>query len=99
MKRGGCIYIMTNEDCTTLYVGVTSDLYKRVWEHKNGKFPKSFTSKYGLNILVYYETFQSIEEAIKREKQIKAGSRIKKEKLIDEMNPSRKDLFPIVERW
>ena len=90
---------MANEDCTTLYVGVTSDLYIRVWEHKNGKFPKSFTSKYGLHKLVYYESFHNIEEAIKREKQIKGGSRIKKEKLIDGMNPARKDLFAEVERW
>ena len=73
---------MSNEDCSTLYVGVTSDLYKRVWEHKNGKYPKSFTSKYTLHKLVYYEGFHSIEEAIAREKQIKGGSRIKKEKLL-----------------
>jgi len=90
---------MTNDDCTTLYVGVTSDLYKRVWEHKNGKFPSSFTSRYGLHKLVYYEGFHSIEEAIAREKQIKGGSRIKKESLIDKLNPARKDLFEEIEKW
>ena len=90
---------MANEDCTTLYVGVTSNLYKRVWEHRNGKFPKSFTSKCALRKLVYYEAFQGIEEAIIREKQIKGGSRMKKEKLIDSTNPSRKDLFAEVEMW
>lgn len=90
---------MANESCSTLYVGVTSDLYKRVCEHKSGKYPKSFTSKYGLHKLVYYEGFHSIEEAIAREKQIKGGSRIKKEKLIDTINPLRKDLFEGVKKW
>ena len=99
MKRGGCIYIMANEDCSTLYVGVTSDLYKRVWEHKSGKYPHSFTSRYGLHKLVYYEGFHHIEEAIAREKQIKGGSRIKKEALIDKLNPARKDLFEEIEKW
>ena len=99
MKRGGCIYIMANENGSTLYVGVTSDLYKRVWEHKNGKYPRSFTSRYGLSKLLYYEGFHNIEEAIAREKQIKGGSRIRKEVLIDKLNPTRKDLFEEIEKW
>ena len=90
---------MANDDCTTLYVGVTSDLCKRVLEHKNGKYYNSFTSKYNLHKLVYYEGFHNIEEAIRREKQIKGGSRIKKEKLIDKLNPVRTDLFDEIERW
>jgi putative endonuclease len=99
MKKGGCIYFMTNERHTTLYVGVTSDLYSRVVEHKEKKYPKSFTAKYNLTKLVYYETFHSIEEAIAREKQIKGGSRKAKEKLIQLMNPDWKDLFEEVSKW
>jgi putative endonuclease len=99
MKRGGCIYFMTNERHTTLYVGVTSDLNSRVVEHKEKKYPKSFTAKYNLTKLVYYETFHSIEEAIAREKQIKGGSRKAKEKLIRSINPDWKDLFEEVSKW
>jgi putative endonuclease len=99
MKKGGCIYIMTNERHTTLYVGVTSDLYSRVVEHKEKKYPKSFTARYNLTKLVYYETFHSIEEAIAREKQIKGGSRKAKEKLINSMNPEWKNLFEEVRKW
>ncbi len=68
MKRGGAFYIMTNSTHTTLHVGVTSDLKKRVWEHKNFIFPESFTSKYKLTYLVYYKGFHRIEDAIGREK-------------------------------
>lgn len=93
MKRGGYVYIMTNKNRTTLYCGVTSDLPKRVLEHKNRVHPKSFTARYNLELLVYYEGFHRIEEAIAREKQIKAGSRKKKEQLINSLNPEWKDLF------
>jgi len=99
MKKGGCIYIMTNERHTTLYVGVTSELYNRVVEHKEKKYPKSFTARYNLDKLVYFEIFHSIEEAIAREKQIKGGSRKAKEKLIQSMNPDWKDLFEEVSKW
>jgi putative endonuclease len=99
MEKGGCIYIMTNIHHTTLYVGVTADLYSRVVEHKEGIYPKSFTARYNLTVLVYYEAFYSIEEAIDREKQIKAGSRQKKERLINSMNPEWKDLFDEVKMW
>ena len=99
MKHGGNVYILTNKNNTTLYTGVTSDLYSRIIEHRTKKFTKSFTSRYNLNKLVYYETFHSIEEAIAREKQIKSGSRLKKEKLIHEMNPYWNDLFNEVAQW
>jgi putative endonuclease len=90
---------MTNKHRTTLYVGVTSELYYRVIEHKEKKYPKSFTAKYNLNELVYYEVFHSIEEAIAREKQIKGGSRADKEKLINTLNPDWKDLFEEISKW
>jgi putative endonuclease len=99
MKKGGCVYIMSNKNHTTLYVGVTSELYYRVIEHKEKKYPRSFTAKYNLNELVYYEVFHSIEEAIAREKQIKGGSRADKEKLINAINPDWKDLFDEVSKW
>lgn len=99
MKRGGAVYIMTNITHTTLYTGVTSDLKKRVWQHKNFIFPGSFTSKYKLVKLVYYEGFHRIEEAIGREKQIKAGSRKQKESLINSINREWKDLYEEVAEW
>ncbi len=99
MKKGGCIYIITNKNHTTLYVGVTSHLYYRVMEHKEKKYPKSFSARYNLNKLVYYEVFHSIKEAIAREKQIKGGSRAAKEKLINSINPEWKNLFDEVSKW
>ena len=98
---GGFVYILTNKHHTTLYVGVTSDLYSRSVDHREKLFPKSFSAKYNLNKLVYYEVFDSIVEAIKREKQLKAGSRKKKEDLINKYNPEWKDLFYIIsdEEW
>ena len=84
---------MTNNGNTTLYTGVTSDLIRRVFEHKNNLYPNSFTSKYKLYKLVYFEPFHLIEDAIVREKQIKAGSRKRKELLIESINPEWNDLF------
>ena len=92
MKRGGSIYIMTNKGNTTLYIGVTSDLKSRVWEHKNKVYPNSFTSRYNLFKLVYFENFTTIEEAIGREKQLKRWHREWKYNLIKEMNPEMIDL-------
>lgn len=80
-----------------MYVGVTSNLPKRILEHKNKKYPKSFSAKYNLSILVYYEQFQWIENAIAREKQIKAGSREAKNNLIRSINPKWEDLFDEIE--
>ena len=91
MKKG-YIYILTNKKNGTLYVGVTSSLPKRIWEHKN-KFVEGFTNKYHLNKLVYYEVFDDIENAIKREKQLKAGNRKRKLELINSFNPQWKDLY------
>ena len=83
---------MTNKNRTTLYVGVTSSLASRVYEHKTHLHKDSFTDKYNLELLVYYETFHSIEEAIAREKEIKKWRREKKDNLINAMNPDWKDL-------
>lgn len=99
MKRGGCIYIMSNKNNTTLYTGVTSDLQIRVWQHKNNFYPNSFTAKYKTYKLVYFEFYSSIEEAISVEKKIKGGSRLKKEQLINSINPEWNDLYAEVEKW
>jgi len=79
------VYIMTNVRNTVLYVGVTNDLIRRIYEHKE-KLVNGFTKKYNTVKLVYYEVFEDIENAILREKQIKAGSRQKKVQLIDSIN-------------
>jgi putative endonuclease len=86
------IYIMTNHHNTTLYTGVTSDLIKRVYQHKN-KFIKGFSQKYNCNKLVYYELHLDMYCAISREKQIKAGPRKKKIELVEKTNPEWKDLY------
>ncbi|SMD38271.1 putative endonuclease [Reichenbachiella faecimaris] len=99
MQKGGAVYILTNRNHSTLYVGVTSDLYSRIVEHKEKKYPKSFSSRYNTTKLVYYEGFHSIEEAIVREKQIKGGLRKKKEDLIESINPEWNDLFDEVSSW
>ena len=92
MKFGGAIYIMTNTNHTTFYIGVTSDLRKRIFEHKTNFCPESFTTRYKLHKLVYFEGFHRIEDAISREKQLKAGSRKRKIDLIYSFNPEWKDL-------
>jgi putative endonuclease len=97
MKHGGYVYIMTNRRKSVLYVGVTADLKRRIWEHKNEIHPKSFTARYDCEILVYYIGFHSIEEAIGEEKRIKAGSRKAKLDLIFDMNPLWKDLYDEIE--
>ncbi len=86
------VYIATNKTNTVLYIGVTNNLIRRVFEHKH-KMVSSFTSKYNITKLVYYEVFNDINEAIKREKQLKGGSRKKKMDLIKKMNPTLKDLY------
>lgn len=85
------IYILFNKRNGTLYTGVTSDLKKRVYEHKN-KLIEGFTSKYDVDKLGYYEEYNNIKNAIEREKQIKDGSRKKKIALIESINPFWKDL-------
>ena len=87
------IYIMSNTSNSTIYVGVTNNLERRVLEHRTPD-TKSFTIRYHCHKLVYYEEYSSIDEAISREKQIKSWSRSRKDKMIDLMNPDRKDLMP-----
>lgn len=86
------IYILTNKNNTVLYTGVTNNLVRRCHEHKK-KLIKGFTEKYNVDKLVYYEVFNFIELAIKREKQIKGYSREKKDILIDKVNPNRDELY------
>jgi putative endonuclease len=86
------IYILTNDYNTVLYTGVTNDLKRRVFEHKE-KLIEGFTVKYNVNKLVYYEVADCIESAILREKQLKAGSRLKKLRLISSTNMSWNDLY------
>lgn len=85
------VYIVTNRRNGTLYTGVTKDLKRRVWQHKNKTF-SGFTAQYGLGVLIYYETFRAITAAIERAKQIKAGSRAKKITLIESDNAQWTDL-------
>ncbi len=92
MKKESYIYILFNRKNGTLYVGVTSDLIKRIYQHKN-KLIEGFTKKYGVDKLGYYEIYSDIESAIAREKQIKAGSRKKKIDLIEKINPNWDDLY------
>jgi len=91
------VYILFNEINGTIYTGVTSNLAKRVWEHKNNIYPKSFTAKYNVHKLGYYEVHSNIKEAISREKQIKKGTRKNKLQLIEKMNPYWNDLYNEIE--
>jgi putative endonuclease len=86
------IYIMTNKYNTVLYTGVTNNLMRRVWEHKEG-FGSTFTNRYRVEKLVYYDSYENINLAIEREKQIKGGSRQKKINLINGFNPNWNDLY------
>lgn len=94
MEKGGWVYITTNRPDGVLYVGVTSDLIQRIGQHKAKHYPNSFSARYNLDQLVYFEEFSSIVEAIAREKQLKAGSRAKKVALIEKNNPRWRDLYP-----
>jgi len=86
------VYFLTNWDNKVLYVGVTNDLKRRVYEHKHG-LTEGFTRKYNVNKLIYYELSEEIESAIVREKQIKGGSRQKKNDLVKKFNPKWEDLW------
>ncbi len=92
MKKQGFVYILFNRKNGTLYVGVTSDLIKRIYQHKN-KLIEGLSKKYGLDKLAYYEIYENIENAILREKQIKSGSRKNKINLIEKVNPNWEDLY------
>lgn len=87
------VYIVTNKPRGRLYTGVSSNLYVRIYQHKNKIFKSSFTKRYNLDKLVYYEQYQYVQDAIKREKQIKGLVRLKKIKLIEKINPKWDDLF------
>ena len=93
MKKGGFVYIITNQYNTVLYTGVTSALRARIFEHRTKYYPKSFSAKYNCDKIVWYEVLPTIVEAIEREKQIKAGSRARKEALINALNPQWRDLW------
>lgn len=90
-QRNYCVYILTNAHHTVLYTGVTNDLRRRILEHRAGK--GTFTKKYNVTKLVFFECGSDVKAAIAREKQIKAGSRQKKIDLINGQNPAWKDLF------
>ena len=95
MSKNYAVYILTNYNQTTFYIGVTGDLQKRIWEHKN-KVVEGFTKKYNVDRLVYYELTEDVESALNREKQLKRWHRQWKINLIKEMNPEFKDLS---EQW
>ena len=92
MNKQYYVYIATNQTNTVLYTGVTNNIVRRTYQHKE-KLVSGFTSKYNVTKLVYYETCNDVNEAIKKEKQIKGGSRKKKIDLIKSMNPEFKDLY------
>jgi putative endonuclease len=92
MQKKYYIYILTNKSNTVLYTGVTNNLKRRIYEHKE-KFVADFTKKYNLTKLVYYETYEDVFNALNREKQIKAGSRLKKIALVKSINPRWNDLY------
>ena len=92
MQKLPCVYILASSRNGTLYVGVTSDLLNRVWEHKND-LVKGFTKRYGVHMLVWYEVHETMESAIQREKNIKKWNRKWKLALIERLNPLWRDLF------
>ena len=87
------VYILTNKHRTVLYTGVTNDLIRRVYEHKNHLEKGSFTAKYNVEYLVYFESTADVEAAIQREKQIKGWNRKRKNQLIENKNPTWNDLY------
>ena len=93
MQKGGFVYILTNPLHSVLYTGVTSDLISRMQQHVHKYYPDSFTAKYNATILVYYQFYPTINEAILEEKRIKGGSRRQKLKLINSINPLWDDLW------
>ncbi len=92
MEKQYYVYLLTRGRNSTFYVGVTSDLVKRIYEHKN-EILDGFTKKYEIKTLVYYEVHTEIEQAIKREKRLKRWNRVWKMRLIEQMNPEWRDLY------
>jgi putative endonuclease len=99
MEKGGATYILTNKIKTVLYTGATSDLYSRMVQHKNHHYKNSFTDRYNVEYLVWFETFHNIEEALAFEKKIKGWKRNKKVDLINSANPTWRDLWEDISRW
>jgi putative endonuclease len=97
MDKVGWVYILSSGNGNVLYVGVTNNLSTRVWEHRTKRNPKSFTARYNVFNLVYYERLESIVEAIEREKYIKGKTRAWKDMLIDSINPNRIDLYESID--
>jgi putative endonuclease len=93
MSEVGYFYILTNAHHTVLYCGATNDLYRRVQEHKSKIYTNSFTARYNIDKLVYFEAFSIVADAFTRGKQVKGGSRKKKVALIESINPEWNDLF------
>jgi putative endonuclease len=93
LMRAGYVYIMASRRNGTLYIGVTSDLVKRVWEHRNGVVA-GFTRKYGCKLLVWYAAYDDIQQARLRELQMKKWKRLWKLSEIEQMNPEWRDLYP-----
>lgn len=98
MEKQGYVYIITNAHRTTLYVGVTSELFSRIFKHRTHFYKGSFSDRYNIEYLVFYEVYGRVDEAIGREKQIKKWRREKKIALIESMNPEWKDLFDEMNR-
>ena len=96
MDKKACVYILFNRRNGTWYTGVTSFLKRRIYEHKTKLHPNSFTAKYDVDKLGYYEEYVSIKEAIEKEKQIKAGSRATKLALIEGMKPNWEYLYDLL---
>lgn len=92
MQNSGFVYIMTNKSKSVLYIGVTNNLCRRIYEHKNHLNKNSFTDRYNVEYCIYYDEFSDIKSAILREKELKKWNRQKKEALINKMNPEWKEL-------
>jgi len=90
------VYILSNATNVSLYIGVTNNLIRRVWEHKNNFDEKSFTARYSVHKLVYFESTENVNSAIQREKQLKGWNRKRKNNLISGFNPSWIDLFETI---
>ena len=90
------VYLLTNNTGTVLYIGVTNDLVRRMYEHKHHLDPKSFTAQHNVHKLVYYEYTNDVRAAIEREKQLKGWNRARKNKLVESRNPAWEDLYPTI---
>ena len=93
MEKQAAVYLLASQRNGTLYIGVTSNLVKRIWEHRNNAV-EGFTKRYGVHTLVYYEQHTTMEAAITREKQLKKWNRAWKLRLVEERNPDWRDLSP-----